>query len=800
MSNTKHTVTTHPKALPEDVQLVKDLMEISARKTGRRALVKSSVYDAPSDPEIKVRSWKMDEFKYYDVPSPFPSLVRGLFTVDVPGKEPSYRIVCRGYDKFFNIGEVPWTTWDSIEHHTAAPYTLSLKSNGCIIFIGALTPEKLIVTSKHALGPMAGKTTHSGAGEAWLHRYFDKKGRTEAEMAQVLWDNNWTAIAELCDDDFEEHVLAVPPELTGLHLHGINTCTKEFKTMPQDVVDAFADEWGFIKTLCKTMDTVEEVKRFTAKVGEVGHWNGQTVEGFVVRTHVTEPPTNKQKSKSPYTPGSTFFFKIKFDEPYMMYRDWREVTKSLLSMDLPRKSALPKSKMRRRETQHYVDWIIKEIKRDRKQFSEYSKGHGIIATRERFLEYMRAGGHEVDLSSRPASPALTNFGKTIIVPVAIPGCGKTTVAVALAHIFGWGHTQSDDVTAKKAAPVFLKNVKQAMQKNDIVIADKNNHLKQHRDQLRDLRAEFSPPARLLALNWSSALSAHPPAMLHRICGDRVLLRGDNHQSLHGDSITKAHEKVIWQFIKDTQELAQSEVDACVDMEIDETMEQSIRRAVEGCVQVLGLEMPSEEKIASGIEKATGYAPKTTGKGKGKTAEPAKKKAAKPPRYFGLVPEMNALQAFEGPMSGEAFWEKLKEGKRVKVTTHATVVHSKGLPEAQALWDRCMALHTAPLPPLFQIKLKNMVWNDRIMAATVDNMTVVADGRDTEQKGAEFVKELPQEAWERLHITIATLTDSVNPFEAKTLVENFRKGKAGPEVKSKALGDVVVEGRITGLFS
>lgn len=99
----------NPKAVPEDSQLVKELLALSG-KSSKRALVKSSTYDAPADPEIKVRSWKMDEYKYYDVPSPFPSLVRGLFTVDLPGHEQQYRIVARGYDKFFNIGEVPWTS------------------------------------------------------------------------------------------------------------------------------------------------------------------------------------------------------------------------------------------------------------------------------------------------------------------------------------------------------------------------------------------------------------------------------------------------------------------------------------------------------------------------------------------------------------------------------------------------------------------------------------------------------------------------------------------------------------------
>ena len=59
----------------------------------------------------------MNEFKYYDVPSPFPTLARGLFTREKPGDSQDegkagkiYEIMARGYDKFFNIGEVPWTT------------------------------------------------------------------------------------------------------------------------------------------------------------------------------------------------------------------------------------------------------------------------------------------------------------------------------------------------------------------------------------------------------------------------------------------------------------------------------------------------------------------------------------------------------------------------------------------------------------------------------------------------------------------------------------------------------------------
>jgi tRNA ligase len=97
-----------PTYSPEDSELVADLYNISKASP---KLIKSSTYAAPADPSTIVRSWKMNEFKYYDIPSPFPTLARGLFTIDLPTSDaPKHRIVARGYDKFFNINEVPWTS------------------------------------------------------------------------------------------------------------------------------------------------------------------------------------------------------------------------------------------------------------------------------------------------------------------------------------------------------------------------------------------------------------------------------------------------------------------------------------------------------------------------------------------------------------------------------------------------------------------------------------------------------------------------------------------------------------------
>ncbi|KAJ7638295.1 RNA ligase [Roridomyces roridus] len=816
--------------VPEDSALVAKLHEIS---TAKPKLIKSSVYSAPAAEDIKVRSWKMDEFKYYDVPSPFPTLARGIFTVDLPKADPAasqeYRIVARGYDKFFNIGEVPWTTWEALESHTAAPYTLSLKSNGCIIFIAALTRTKLLVTSKHSIGPTAGEgISHAQAGETWLRKYLVQKGRTEEQLAERLWDNNWTAIAELCDDSFEEHVLGYAPEKTGLHLHGLNESTNAFCTLPQKQVDEFAIEWGFIRTESLVLSSLAEVRSFTDAVGETGAWNGEPVEGFVVRTHVASTP-----GKAPYAPGATFFFKIKFDEPYMMYRDWREITKTLLRLHEQSRtgkgkgsekgmseSSLPKGKMRRAETRAYVRWAIGEIERDPSQFDDYGKNKGIIATRERFLAYIStpegaellAAAKAGSMPPRSSDGTPAPFGKTIIVPVAIPGCGKTAVSVALAHIFGFGHTQSDDVRAKKPAPIFIKNVTTLLKTQDVVIADKNNHLQQHRGALRAAVAGRNPPVRLLALDWS--LEGTTPAEAHRVCANRIITRGTNHQSLRpSDTDQRAHEQVVWMFINQTQPLAPAEVDGVIEMVIGEALEDSVSRAVAGVVRELGLPAPAAEKIAEGVAAAKHYAVATgapaeaKGKEKGKEKQTAKaepeKKKFKPPRYYALLPEIELGKLLAGPVAQDpdaaALYAHLVKEKRISDRPHVTLVHSKALHEAgaQELWDRCAALDRIDekMAPVFLCTLGSVVWNKRVMAVTVDDVQL--DGETPVGGALEDV--MNDGLRKRLHITVGTGNASIAAVEAKGLVEDWRAGKTSG-LKSLQLNSSTARARVQGLFS
>lgn len=120
----------------------------------------------------------------------------------------------------------------------------------------------------------------------------------------------------------------------------------------------------------------------------------------------------------------------------LLYHDWRELTKKRLSEKGPMSNAkLPKSKMQRAETKVYVKWVMEEIQKNRGDFDDFTKGKGIIATREKFLAWLetdegikgrKEGDTNTTVNVGGSHESEKRFGKTIIVPVGILGCGVYT--------------------------------------------------------------------------------------------------------------------------------------------------------------------------------------------------------------------------------------------------------------------------------------------------------------------------------------------------------------------------------------
>ena len=484
---------------------------------GGKAICKKNTFLVEQSPDqLTVHSWRFQDWDYKR--DDLPIYARGLFTTNNQKGQPEISI--RGYDKFFNVGEIELTRWENINRDTMGPYELSLKENGCIIFISGLSDDSLLICSKHSTGNRHGiDVNHATAGERWIERQLKALGKTRQDLARELRKRNATAVAELCDDEFEEHILAYRGDAAGLYLHGININIPEFMTYSGSQIQAFADEWGFKRTKFLVMDDIASTRTFLEQVSETGSYNGRDVEGFVIRC----------KSRTASGPNRDWFFKYKFEEPYLMYRQWRECTKAILSGKPAR------YKKHIKITEEYLLYAKCRLAKDPRLGKLYNQNHGIIALRDDFLreknlkgsdiirqEYAEIGGNPQDVDK-----------DVILLPIATIGCGKTTIAIALQRLFGWGHVQNDNITGKARPPKFTTQVLSQLEGVPVVYADRNNTQRHERKQIIEDVRKLRPNVRLIALNFN-----HSEENIHairKVTQERVFLRGDNHQTIQAAS-------------------------------------------------------------------------------------------------------------------------------------------------------------------------------------------------------------------------------------------------------------------------
>jgi tRNA ligase len=117
-------------------------------------------------------------------------------------------------------------------------------------------------------------------------------------------------------------------------------------------------------------------------------------------------------------------------------------------------------------------------------------------------------------------------------------------------------------------------------------------------------------------------------MIDRICADRILERGSNHQTLHGVTTTNLHEEVLWRFLSEMESLNDGE-----------DLEDSLAHAIDGNMRVLGLPRRDAERVGAALAKARDYKP---------VLKDAKQEAKEPatPRYFGLLAEVDLVDLLD----------------------------------------------------------------------------------------------------------------------------------------------------------
>ncbi|KAK1768060.1 tRNA ligase 1 [Phialemonium atrogriseum] len=794
-----------PPYVSQDIQevaaLVRTLDDHTKKKQGF-SVKKTRFNVAGSRDGLAVDSWRFQDWDYKK--KYLPTYARGLFTTRGPHGAPE--IAVRGYDKFFNVNEVSETRWENIKANTKGPYELTLKENGCIIFVSGLADDTLLVCSKHSTGERSDvEVSHAVAGEQRLERQLERIGKTKQDLARELRKRNITAVAELCDDSFEEHILAYGPEKAGLYLHGLNLNVPEFTTYPGPLVQQFAAEWGFVKTGLILIDDVEQVQTFLEEVAETGAHDGRDVEGFVIRCKLTYDPQKRV--------FQDWFFKYKFEEPYLMYRQWRECTKAMIAGRQPRYRNHVKI------TEEYLAYARQRLANDRNLAKLYNQNHGIIALRNDFLEFKQMKGSEAaNFEALYGGGAKTEVtGDVILVPIATIGCGKTTLAVALAHLFGWGHIQNDNITGPKRPPRFTKAVLDQLEECQAVVADRNNAQKHERKQiLTDVRQQ-SLSAKLVALYFvHDDLDA-----VRRVTQERVFARGNNHQTIQAATDMGKVRGIMEGFIQrfepcDPERPPDDGFDAIIDLEAAggsrknlETVIRELHRLYPKFVT----EVPPAEKMDEAIQVALeSYSPELRhtipDRGSKNKKQQQKQQQEQLPRqqkkkeleYMSVdVPTKAVLAALEKAFAGATpeqarFFRHLQGSRRVQARFHVTLMHRASVrerPELGELWERYRREYEAGLGSsadgrlgVVDVQLERVVHDDRIMAIVVRLVGRGPDGGVDGRPRWECVNRVA-------HVTIGTRDESVKPKESNDLLARWLEQGSGGDT---GIGELVVEGK------
>lgn len=763
--------------------------EEDKQNPGQRRVTRKRYRVSTSNGQLYIDNWKFREFDYSKRADKMPCLARGLFTT------PS-GIVVRGYDKFFNVDELPSVKRDILREECTGPFNASSKENGCIMFFSGLSDGTLLVCSKNVTGDVnpnpQGKLKHYERGMADIQSQLEKIGKTKLDLARVLHSQNLTAVAELCDDSYEEHVVPYPPERAGLYLHGLNYNTKEFKTLHMDTVADFADTWGFRKVQYTSYDTFDAVMDYASQIENQGKYADQEIEGIVVRCK---------------RGGKDYFFKYKIAQPYFLYRQFREATLKLFCNDNKRnvREVLALYPDFKRVTLAYLEFAEAYFKEHPEEIKNYENNIGIIKVRQEFLKSLGYGEDQgmklIEMNTNESLAAklekLLETTKTVycLSTIAVPGCGKTTTCMILNFLFPeWKHFQNDDYPNAKS---FYTAISENFVDTPVVMLDRVNYRMKYRQEafesLSKFKAQSAPDVEIkhVGLNFLNLNKIAAEA----IAKQRIIDRGDNHQSLKA----KTHESTAISLLNSNlanfegpklksgeselpvsvkgSELqgADSTYSLVINMEVssvDSSLENAkiIYRELSKFYPTLNKGVISEERWQAALNAAKSYTPKFTKN----VVVPSRK-----PIYYAIHADGGIfLPQIEEILKENSTWQLIKRNKRIQDHFHMTISHlmsKRSNPNNGEIWTQ--------LGREFAVNQKKKITNSQkgqnVLAdikvekiVVIENTLVVLKVRVTkyykERDGniTPYQLALPTTN-KHLHITIGTRTEAIKPRESNS---------------------------------
>ena len=564
-------------------KLIEDLEHLNDPQSKLRSY--KQTYNINND-SLEVTRWKFNEFNYYNTKKhKLPIRSRGLFILY--DKETNENRICiRGYDKFFNIDEIKDTKIDDLKQNTKGPYCVTIKENGCILFVSGLKNGDLLISSKNNLyteidsQKQAHSKDHAKEGFLQIRKLFNNDEQRLKELGMTLYEKNYTAVFELCDDQFEEHVISYSNKNAGLYLHGLNLNEIVFKTMDMLHVKLFAERFGFKQINYFFKNTFEELQQFLNDATLSNTFDNREIEGFVIRCFKNDS-------------NEDFFFKYKFEEPYLLYRQLREVTNDYINS----KKRCYYFKKNQYLTNKYLDYVIDIIDNDEKVAHDFAVNRkGIIELRNEFfkkenlldqnglldLEKLSALERE-NSQSNPELPIDANT-KFIVVPISILGLGKTTFIETVVSLFpeDISMVSSDACHQRKNnLPILVDQAidELSIKNKKICFIDRNNHMKDHRKQIFELvhelklkKMSYTTNIQIIALPF---VDQNNIGTIKQVALENILIRGDNHLTVKADKLgTKGVLSILNRFIRDFKLLNSDNQDEGFDFIIDSVLKQN----------------------------------------------------------------------------------------------------------------------------------------------------------------------------------------------------------------------------------
>lgn len=410
-------------------------------------------------------------------------------------------VVMRGYNKFYEYNN---------ELNTTPPYNLVIKENGCLILVSAPENHKILISSKNSL-----HSPHVEVANKWIEKHLSESNQTRATFASFLYKNNITAAFELIDESFEQHIVQYAPEQSGLWLHGLIFNSVDFCMIPCSNNALVAEKFGFKSAPVYSFESKENALEFIK--------NDREIEGYVM--HCSDP-------------NKPLLLKFK-QKNYQKYRKWREITTKIT--ETPRKNRKRilnrlKQQNKDEQTQEFINWVSKKYEENPEYFDNHEK-QGVLKIRNDFLQTLPN----------------QNIEKTLLIPVGAVGCGKSTLGHVLNNIYGISVVQNDEFTGKKSkTEQFTNAILEKFEQNNIVYADKNNHIFSTRKNLVDAIKSRYQNLKIVYINF--VIEEKSKVINHLY--DRIMQRGENHLTLTPQ--TSNLYSVVSLFVNQKEELTKDE--------------------------------------------------------------------------------------------------------------------------------------------------------------------------------------------------------------------------------------------------